>query len=426
MPRSVGDNTFNNNWILGLLIVIISVIMLFIYDPNYQKSIDNFINLDLQYQNIGGIYNNDESKLTKWNADNYQNILLTFKDVDAPINKVKLDFKDVSSNNLYTYFVENKSTTNLIFPFKVNLPPAKTYILLVYINDTPQPTFIKDISTEENYFNFTDITNQNIPSGVDSILSIKITNPDTLSQPLIEDVVDSRKRDLGTLKMQPYNMISIPVTIPDILKYKNLFRSSNNISPEIKTAHDQKITTLDSFVFKTIDAVIIIIGLPATSTTKAVTVTLNSTVTQEYEEYGVSQDELIKFERQYPNRVKVITPGIDGCVQGDSNKCSIIVKNLVHGAKYKMIIRAVYQQLGSIEPNIRYTKPQSIIFTVSNSSNVEADLNKTFNIADKAKQYVMNQAQKEYVLGDQNRQNYNLLNIENEINTLANKIYYSL
>ncbi len=427
------------DWILALLIVIIIIIALIIYAPKYQASVDKFINLDLQYQNIGGIYNSNESKLVKWNADNFQRLQLKFTNPGSTkISKVKLDFKDVNNNNLYTYSFENAAPGNLVFPFKLNLPAGKAYILLVYLNDNSQPTFVKDIYTDENYFNFTDITNQNLPDGADSILSIKITNPDRPTSIATEDTASSRQRVLGTLKMQPYNMVSIPVTIPVLSEYKNLLRGATSASPDVKATHDDKIAALDSFVFKEIEAKVMVIGLPPKTpvttranqptTTRAnqPTTTINATIAGEYELYGISADELTKFEREYPNRVKVITPGVDGCVQGDNNKCAIAVKNLVNGAKYKLVIRAVYQQLGSIEPNIRYTKEQTIIFSVSSDSNRDADLNQTFNIANKAKQYVMNQEQKEYIKRDQNRQDYNIINLETDIKQLSNKIYYSL
>lgn len=419
------------DWILGLIILIIIMVAIFIYTPKYQASVDKFINLDIEYQNIGGIYNNLESKLTKWNADNFQQLKLTFKDVNVsktPINKVNLDFKDANTNNLYTYSVENKIPSNLSFSFKLNLPPGRAYILIVYINDSTQPTFIKDIYTEESYFNFTDITNQNIPAGVDSKLSMYITNPDKPTQSLSEDSELTRKRNLGTLKMQPYNIVNIPVTIPKLSEYKNLFRITTSIDPALKAEYETKLAALDNFVFKEIVSVVTVIGLPnkspITTIQGATTTTMNSSIADEYENYGVSADELTKFEREYPNRVKVIAPGVNDCVQGDSNKCGLIVKNLVDGAKYKVVIRAAYQQLGSVEPNIRYTKPQTIIFSVSSSSNEDADLNKTFKIADKAKQYVMNQEQKEFIASDQNRQDYNLLNLESDIKVLSNKIYY--
>lgn len=419
------------DWILALLIIIIIIIALIIYAPKYQTSVDKFINLDLQYQNIGGIYNSIDSKLVKWNADNFQRLQLKFTNLGSTkISKVKLDFKDVNNNNLYTYSFENTSPVNLVFPFKLNLPAGRSYILIVYLNDNAQPTFVKDIYTEENYFNFTDITNQNLPDGADSKLSIKITNPDRPSSIATEDTTNSRQRNLGTLKMQPYNMVSIPVTIPMLSEYKNLLRGATSANPSVKATHDDKIAALDSFVFKEIEAKVMVIGLPpktpVTTLANQPTTTINATIGGEYELYGISADELTKFEREYPNRVKVITPGVDGCVQGDTNKCAIAVKNLVNGAKYKLVIRAVYQQLGSIEPNIRYTKEQIIIFSVSSDANQDADLNKTFNIANKAKQYVMNQEQKEYIRRDQNRQDYNIINLETDIKQLSNKIYYSL
>jgi len=419
------------DWIIALLILIIIVIFVLIYTPKYQSSVDNFINLDLQYQNLEGIYNNTESKLTKWNADNYQNIQLNFTDTGAfIINKVKLDFKDVNNNNVYTYSVENKTASNKVFLFKLNLPPGRSYILLVYLNDKTQPTFIKDISTEENYFNFTDITNQNRPGQADSILSIKITNPDKPTRILTEDTNGSRKLDLGILRMQPYNMITIPVTIPMLSKYKNILKATTSVDPVIKAEHEAKLSALDNFIFKEIEAAIVVIRVPpktpVTTNSGNPAPTLNPSIAAEYEKYGISADELTKFERQYPNKVKVISPGVDGCVQGDTNKCTLVVKNLVSNAMYKLVIRAVYQQLSSIEPNIRYTKSQTIIFSVDSSSNEDADLNKTFKLADIAKQYVMNQEQKEFISRDQNRQNYNLLNVESDIKQLSNKIYYSL
>jgi hypothetical protein len=435
--RSVNDAisaTKNSagDWILALIIIIIVVIALLIYTPRYQASVDKFINLDLQYQNIGGIYNSFDSKLIKWNADNFQKLQLTFRNPGTTqISKIKLDFKDVNNNNLYTYSYENTTPGNLVFPFKLNLPSGRAYILLVYLNDNAQPTFIKDINTDENYFNFTDITNQNLPETADAILSVKITNPDT-NQQLTEDTTNTRKRNLGTLKMQPYNMVSIPVTIPVLSAYKNLLKSSTSTNPDVKAAHDDKIDALDNFVFKEIEAAIMVIGTPQKTpiTTKAdgaaPIATMNAMISQEYDDYGISADELTKFEREFPNRVKVITPGADGCVQGDSNKCAVVVKNLVSGAKYKLVIRAVYQQLGSVEPNIRYTKPQTVIFSVSSDTNQDTDLNKTFNIVDKAKQYIINQEQKEFITRDQNRQDYSLLNLETDVRQLSNKIYYSL
>ena len=434
--------TQNNtgDWILALIIIIIVIVAILIYTPGYQAAVDKFakseksekfINLDLQYQSIGGIYNSIDSTLIKYNADNFQKLQLIFRNPGTTqISKVKLDFKDVNNNNLYTYSYENTTPGNLVFPFKLNLPSGRAYILLVYLNDNVQPTFIKDIETEENYFNFTDITNQNLPETADTILSVNVTNPDT-NQQLTEDPANSRKMKSGTLKMQPYNMVSIPVTIPELSRYKNLLKSSTSTNPDVKAAHDDKIATLDSFVFKEIEAAIMVIGTPPKTpvTTKATTTpttTMNTIISQEYEGYGISADELTKFEREFPNRVKVITPGVDGCVQGDSNKCAVIVKNLVSGAKYKLVIRAAYQQLGSVEPNVRYTKPQTVIFGVSSDTNQDADLNQTFNIADKAKQYVINQEQKEFITRDQNRQDYGLLNLETDVRQLSNKIYYSL
>ena len=441
-----GKSKMNSEWILGLVLVIIIIIALIIFAPKYQAAIEKFINLDLEYQQAGGVYTSGgETILTKWNGDNFQKLNLKFTNIDtnSPISKVKLDFKDVNTNNLYTYVAENNNNTQtataLPVEFRLNLPEDSTFMLYVYINDDSASKFMTYIKTDKNYFRFTDI-NENEPAAtdVDDVLSIGITNPDTGNSALLTK--PNRLINLGQLKMQPYNMVKIPVKIPDISTYKNKLKASTSIDATVKAKHDAKLAALDNFVFKEIEASIMIIGLPpstATITTQAgaTSTTLNPTIAQEYEDRGLSADELAKFERTYPNRPKVSTPGIDSCIQvsKDTNtntntntKCAIQVKNLVNGARYKVQIRAVYQMLGSIEPNIRYTNPQIIIFSVDNSTNHAADLNEQIKLADTARQYVLNQEQKAFIRRDQTRQDYNMSALEADINTLSKRIQFAL
>lgn len=436
----------NGEWILGLILVIIIIVALIIFAPKYQASIEKFINLDLEYQQAGGGYTSvGDTILTKWNGDNFQRLNLKFTNIDAklPILKIKLDFKDVNTNNLYTYVAENnnntQSTTTLPVEFKLNLPEDTTFMLYVYINDDKNYKFMTYIKTNKNFFRFTDINeNELTASDVDNLLSIGIIDPDRGNSNLLTQT--TRRIDLGQLKMQPYNMVKIPVTIPNISAYKNKLKASTSIDATVKAKHDAKLAALDNFVFKEIEASVIVIDLPPkittssapTNTTRAgtTTITPNLTITQEYEDRGLSSDELAKFERQYPNRAKVSTPGINSCIQDNTsaniNKCAIQVKNLVNGAKYKLQIRAVYQMLGSIEPNIRYTEPQTIIFSVDNSTNESADLNKQINLANTAQKYVINQEQKAFIRKDQTRQDHNMSALEADINTLSKRIQFVL
>ena len=497
--KSTGKSKMKSEWILGLVLVIIIIIALIIFAPKYQAAIEKFTNLDLEYQQSGGGYTTSDAILTKWNGDNFQKLNLKFSAIDpnTPISKIKLDFKDVYTNNLYTYVAENNNNTQtanvLPFDFKLNLPENTTFMLYVYINNDSAYKFMTYIKTDKNYFRFTDI-NENEPSAsdVDNVLSIGIIDPDKGdTEPQTQT---NRRLDLGQLKMQPYNMVKIPVQIPNLSNYKNKLKASTSVDATVKAKHDAKLAALDNFVFKEIEASIMVIGLPPSTTptttqagttsttptttkagtttttptttqagttsttpttTKAgtttttptttqagtTTTTLNSTIAAEYEEQGLSADELAKFERTYPNRPKVATPGIDSCIQTSSNantnsntnsntntntKCAIQVKNLVNGAKYKLQIRAVYQMLGSIEPNIRYTKPQTIIFSVDNSTNEAADLNKQIKLADTAQQYVINQEQKAFIRRDQTRQDYNMSALEADINTLSKRIQFAL
>jgi hypothetical protein len=443
-----GKSKMKGEWILALVLVIIIIVALIIFAPKYQSAIEKFINLDLEYQQSGGGYTTtSDAILTKWNGDNFQKLNLKFTNIDTntPISKVKLDFKDINTNNLYTYIAENNNNTQtasaLPVEFKLNLPEDTTFMLYVYINDDSAYKFMTYIKTDKNYFRFTDI-NENEPSAsdVDNVLSIGIIDPDKGDSAL--ELQTNRRLDLGQLKMQPYNMVIIPVQIPNMAEYKNKLKASTSIDATVKAKHDAKLAALDNFVFKEIEASVIVIGLSpstATTTTKAgaTTTTPNPSIVQEYEERGLSADELAKFERKYPNRPKVSTPGIDSCIQASTNtntntntnnntKCAIQVRNLVNGAKYKLQIRAVYQMLGSIEPNIRYTKPQTIIFSVDNSTNESADLNKQIKLADTAQQYIINHEQKAFIRHDQTRQDYNMSALEADINTLSKRIQFAL
>jgi len=413
--RNTADSHCNADWVLGLLIIIIIVIVLFIFEPKYQKQIDNFINLDLKFQSPGGTYSGTETKLIKWNADNYQKIQLVFSNSTNTISRVKLDFKDVANNNLYTYSAENNDGKRTAFDFNLNLPAPKTYMLYIYINNDTQPTFISYIETTDTFFNFTDI-NGNLMSANDvgSTLKITIKNPEKTNQ-----VSTQPNTNLGLLKMQPYNLVNIPIEIPKLSEYKNKLKAITSVDPEIKAKHDQKIGALDNFVFKEIEAKIIVIKLPTTMSTS------NLSTGDEFEIKSLSPSELEKFEKLYPNPPKVNTPGVDGCIQGDSNKCMLVAKNLVNDTKYRIDLRAVYQQLGVIEPNIRYTETQKIIFSVSNLTNKAADLNESININidDIGRKYVLNREQKEFIKRDQSRQDNLMTGLESEITQLGTRIY---
>jgi hypothetical protein len=432
------------DWILGFLMVIIIIITLVIFAPNYQHSVEKFINLDIQYQQAGGGYTTGETILTKWNGDNFQKLKLNFSNTTTQIDQLKLDFKDIKSNNLYTYSAENKVGTAVYsFDFNLNLPDDKTFMMYVYINGSSEPTFMTYIKTSPNYFRFTDINENELQlTDIANTLQINVLDPDNGSTaPRLFTNGNPPQLNLGVLNMQPYNMVKIPVIIPNLSTYKNKLKASTSIDAPIKAKHDAKLAALDNFVFKEIEASITVIGLPPNISSEGITsitlagaasgvtnttTTIDANITNEYETYGLSPDELAKFTSKYPNRVKVQTAGVDGCIQGDINKCAIQVKNLVNGARYKLVIRAVYQQLSSIEPNIRYTEPQTIIFSVDNSKNTAADLNTQIKLVDRAKQYVLNREQKDFIKTDQQRQDYIMSKMEFDISNLGRRMQFAL
>lgn len=402
-----------NYWVLGLIIIIVFIIVIIIFSPAHQKSLDKFINLDLKIQNPAGIYSiANEPQLTKWNADAYQTLQLGFTDIgtNPPIGKVKLDFKDTENNNLYTYSSEDPSII-----FKLNLPPARTYMLYIYLNNAVQPTFMTYLTTSDNFFNFTDANGNEIPRTVaDPILRVRITNPDNTATIPIEttDNNDNIIYNFGTLNMQPYNIINIPVQIPNLSEYKNAIRTTQATDPAKTDAHNLKVSGLDKFVFKEIEARVSIIGLPSDLGGAKMGVGT-----------GISPDNMNRFYSKYPVPPKVITPGVNNCINNSNNSCSLQIRNCVNDTTYRVELRAVYQQLGVIEQNIRYTRPQFIDFTVSNQKNESADLNKIIKINDIGKQYIINRAQREFIKTDQQRQDNNMIAIESDIKNISNKIY---
>jgi len=361
---------YQDYWVLGFIIIIIFIIVIIIFNPKHQKSLDKFINLDLKIQNPAGIYSTvNEPQLTKWNADMYQTLQLNFTDIapNPPIGKVKLDFKDTENNNLYTYSSEDPS-----FIFKLNLPPARTYMLYIYLNDAVQPTFMTYLKTTDYFFNFTDANGNEIPRSVsDPILKVNITNPDNTEKQPTETTDDNNNiiYNLGTLNMQPYNIINIPVEIPNIVEYKNAIRAAQTTDPAKNEAHNLKVAGLDKFVFKEIEARVSIIGLPSDFGSARIGVGT-----------GISSDNMNRFYAKYPVPPKIITPGVDSCINNSNNSCSLQIRNCVNDTTYRIELRTVYQQLGVIEQNIRYTRPQFIDFTVSNTKNEAADLNKIIKI----------------------------------------------
>ena len=404
-------NNPGGNWVLGLLIIIIILITLFIFTPKFQTEIDKFINLDLKIQNPAGIYqSSSQVELTKWNNDVYQTLQLDFTDIEPqnPITKIKLDFKDTENNNLYSYSSEIPG-----FLFKLNLPAPRTYLLYIYINNNVQPTFLTYLQTNDFLFNFTDVNGNIIDqTTTDNILILSIQNPDKGITSNIDNT--TRTTNLGTLWMQPYNMVNIPISIPQLPLYKNLLKSMVITDPVKKSAHDAKIAGLDNFVFKEIRGKINVIGLPANMSGASQNPTTGATI---------SKENMTRFERKYPNPAKIITPSVDSCIQADKDKCALQIRNLVNDTTYRLELSAVYQQLGSIEPNIRYTKPQYIEFKVSNSKNLAADLNETIKINDIGQKYISNRAQRDFVKRDQSRQDVDMTQIEDDIKKMSDQIY---
>jgi hypothetical protein len=405
-------NNPGGNWVLGLLIIIIILITLFIFTPKFQTEIDKFINLDLKIQNPAGIYqSSNQVELTKWNDDAYQTLQLDFTDIEPknPITKVKLDFKDTENNNVYSYSSEIPG-----FLFKLNLPAPRTYLLYIYINNNIQPTFLTYLQTNDFLFNFTDVNGNIIGTETtDNILILSIQNPDKGITSGIDKT--TRTTNLGTLWMQPYNMVNVPINIPQLQLYKNLLKSIVITDPVKKAAQDAKIAGLDNFVFKEIRGKINIIGLPANM----------GGASQNYSTTGtnISIENMTRFERKFPNPAKLITPSVESCIQADKDKCALQIRNLVNDTTYRLELSAVYQQLGSIEPNIRYTKPQYIEFKVSNSKNLSADLNETIKINDIGQKYISNRAQRDFIRRDQTRQDVNMTQIEDDMKKMSDQIY---
>lgn len=400
-------------WILGLMVIIVFIIVIIIFNPKHQKSIDKFINLDLKVQNPAGIYSTaNEPQLTKWNADANQTLQLSFTDIgaDPPIGKVKMDFKDTENNNLYTYSSEDPA-----FIFKLNLPPARTYMLYIYLNNAVQPTFMTYLTTSEHYFNFTDANGNEIPRSIsDPILRVNITNPDNTAT-VPSETADNNGNiiyNLGTLNMQPYNIIKIPVQLPNLVEYKNAIRATQTTDAEKTEAHNLKVAGLDKFVFKEIEARVSIIGLPTDFGGARIGVGT-----------GISSDNMNRFYAKYPVPPKIITPGVDNCINPSNNSCSLQIRNCVNDTTYRVEFRTVYQQLGVIEQNIRYTRPQFIDFTVSSQKNEAADMNKIIKINDIGQQYIINRAQRDFIKTDQQRQDNNMMAIEADIKNISNKIY---
>lgn len=404
-------NNPRGHWVLGLLIIIIILITLFIFTPKFQTEIDKFINLDLKIQNPAGIYqSSSQVELTKWNDDAYQTLQLDFTDIEPqnPITKVKLEFKDTENNNLYSYSSEIPG-----FLFKLNLPAPRTYLLYIYINNNVQPTFLTYLQTNDFLFNFTDVNGNIIDqTKTDNILILSIQNPDKGITSNINNT--TRTTNLGTLWMQPYNMVNIPISIPQLPLYKNLLKSMIITDPLKKATQDAKIAGLDNFVFREIKGKINVIGLPANMGGASQNPTTSATI---------SNENMSRFERKYPNSAKIITPSVDSCIQADKDKCAIQIRNLVNDTTYRLELSAVYQQIGSIEPNIRYTKPQYIEFKVSNSKNLAADLNETIKINDIGQKYISNRVQRDFIKRDQSRQDIDMTQIEDDIKKMSDQIY---
>lgn len=410
MPSKNKNGLVQNNWVLGLIIIIIILITLFLFAPKFQNDIDKFMNLDLKLLNPAGIYqSSSQVELTKWNDDTYQMLQLDITDIEPtnPINKVKLDFKDTENNNLYSYSSETPG-----FVFKLNLPAPNTYMLYVYLNNDSQPTFMTYLRTTEFIFNFTDVNGNILDTNTtDNILTLSIQNPDKGTPSDVNQT--TRTTNLGTLWMQPYNMVNIPVGIPQLSLYKNLLKSVIISDPDKKSTQDAKITGLDNFVFKEIRTKINVIGLP------------NDMGSGQQLPSGssISNENMTRFETKYPNKPKIITPSVDSCIQAEKDKCAIQIRNLVNDTTYRVEMSAVYQQLGSIEANIRYTKPQYIEFKVSNTKNLSADLNETIKINDIGQKYINNRLQREFISRDQSRQDYEMTQIEDNIKQFGDKIY---
>lgn len=471
---SPGNNTSLNsggNWILGLIIIIVIVLVIIIFSQKFKNpatATENFTNLNINVLDAGGQRaNNDVQQLTKWNADKFQHIQLMFNNSTEKITKVRLEFKDTVNNNIYSYSAEDNigtpttttvaatatTTTPTITgttppsiinnPFNfysLNLPPKRTFVLYVYLNDNSSARFMTYLDTADFLFNFTDI-NGNLVSADSSDPTLKciVKNPDSDVSYGDDNV------SMGTLKMQPFNLISIPVKIPSLMEFKNKLRVLSSTDAIIKDKHDQKINELDSFVFKEIEARLVVLTLPPTMTTATPTIptTTNAsgmtgstqqqqtgqTITYTIADFtssGITENESSQLLQRFPNSFKLITPGSSDCAAQNSNKCKIHIKNVINGVKYRLEYRAVFQQLGSIEPNIRYTTTQKIVFGVTNSNNPSADLNETIGISDIGKKFRLTRQQKEFITNDQARQDAVMNTLENDINSLGTNIYNNI